>query len=154
MSKKTGITPLFSKRDLDRWFKIFEENVEARTYVLLQAAGEMFVKYARESGKYIDHTGNLRSSIGYVIVENGSIEGDNFKIVQSGTDGKEGVEKARRLARTLANTHNTGMVLIGLAGMEYAVYVEAMESKDVITAANIKTEEWMRKSIKAVFERA
>lgn len=154
MSKKAGITPLFTKSDLNRWMKIFEDRVHAKTYTLLQAAGEMFVKYARESGKYIDHTGNLRSSIGYVIVENGSIEGDNFKIVQSGTDGKEGVEKARRLARTLANTHNTGMVLIGLAGMEYAVYVEAMESKDVITAANIKTEEWMRKSIKAVFERA
>ncbi|WP_019540562.1 HK97 gp10 family phage protein [Proteiniphilum acetatigenes] len=154
MSKKAGITPLFTKSDLNRWMKIFEDRVHAKTYTLLQAAGEMFVKYARESGKYIDHTGNLRSSIGYVIVENGSIEGDNFKIVQSGTDGKEGVEKARRLARTLANTHNTGMVLIGLAGMEYAVYVEAMESKDVITAANIKTEEWMRKAIQTQFDRA
>lgn len=154
MSKKAGITPLFTKSDLNKWFKIFENDVHAKTYTLLQAAGEMFVKYARESGKYFDHTGNLRSSIGYVILENGSIESDNFKIVHAGTDGKEGVEKAKKLARQLANTYNTGMVLIGVAGMEYAVYVEAMESKDVITAANIKTEEWMRKSIKAVFEKA
>lgn len=154
MSKKAGFTPLFTKSDLNRWLKIFEDDVNAKTYVLLQAAGEMFVKYAREEGNYIDHSGNLRSSIGYVIAEDGSIKSDNFKIVHVGTDGKEGVEKAKRLARELVNTYNTGMVLIGLAGMEYGVWVEAMESKDVITAANIKTEEWMRRSIKAVFKRA
>lgn len=154
MSKKAGITPLFSKHDLNRWFDIFEDRVHAKTYTLLQAAGEMFVKYARESGKYIDHTGNLRSSIGYVIVDGGEIKKENFQIRNTGVDGKTGLYKAKKLAKDLANSYNTGMVLVGVAGMEYAVYVEAMESKDVITAANIKTEEWMRKSIKAVFERA
>lgn len=154
MSKKSGFTPLFTKRDLDEWFNIFEENVHAKTYTLLQSAGEMFVKYARESGRYIDLTGNLRSSIGYVIVENGDIKSADFKISNTGSDGKKGVERAKKLARDLANTYKTGMVLVGVAGMEYAMYVEAMESKDVITAANIKVEEWMRKSIKAVFEKA
>jgi len=154
MSKKAGITPLFTKSDLDCWFKIFEDGANAKMRVLLQAAGEMFVKYARESGRYIDHTGNLRSSIGYVIVDGGTIKEENFQIQHTGVDGETGLYKAKKLAKDLANTYNTGMVLVGLAGMEYAVYVEAMESKDVITAANIKTEEWMRKSIKAVFDRA
>lgn len=151
---KAGITPLFSNADIDRWFDIFEDKVHAKTYTLLQAAGEMFVKYAREEGKYIDHTGNLRSSIGYVIVDGGVIKKENFQIQKTGEDGDTGLYKAKKLAKDLSNTYNTGMVLVGVAGMEYAVYVEAMESKDVITAANIKTEEWMRKSIKAVFERA
>lgn len=151
---KPGFTPLFTKRDIDRWVDIFTDRSEKKFYTLLQAAGEMFVKYARESGKYFNHTGNLRSSIGYVIVESGKIMDDNFKIVHTGTDGNEGVMKAKKLAHKLANTYNTGFVLIGLAGMEYAVYVEAMENKDVITAANIKTEAWMKKAIRTVFERA
>lgn len=154
MKNKSGLTPLFTKSDINRWVKIFTDKAEEKMYTLLQAAGEMFVRYARESGKYIDHTGNLRSSIGYVIVRNGSIAYSDFQKQNIGTEGAEGVERAKRLARELANTYNTGLVLIGLAGMEYAVYVEAMESKDVITAANIKTEDWMKTSIKTVFDRA
>lgn len=151
---KSGFTPLFSQKDIDRWVAIFTDRAEEKMYTLLQAAGEMFVRYARESGRYLNHTGNLRSSIGYVIVRNGSIAHSDFQKQNIGTEGEEGVLKAKKLARELANTHSDGIVLIGLAGMEYAVYVEAMESKDVITAANIKTEEWMRTAIKTVFERA
>ncbi len=150
---KSGLTPLFTQKDIDKWVDAFTERAEEQMYKLLQGAGEMFVKYARESGRYIDHTGNLRSSIGYVIVNNGSIAYRDFQKQNVGTEGNEGVQKAQRLARELANTHSKGLILIGLAGMEYAVYVEAMESKDVITAANIKTEDWMRTAIKTAFER-
>jgi len=154
MKSKSGFTPLFTKSEVNRWVKIFTDKAEDKMYTLLQAAGEMFVRYARESGRYLNHTGNLRSSIGYVVVRNGSIALQNFKKQDVGTEGEEGVLKAKKLARELANTYNTGYVLIGLAGMEYALHVEAIESKDVITGANIQTEEWMRKAIKTVFERA
>jgi len=147
---KSGFTPMFTQSDIDRFVNQFVDRAEEKMYTLLQAAGEMFVRYARESGRYIDHTGNLRSSIGYVIVRNGKLASRNFKKQDVGTEGSEGVNKAEKLARELANTHNTGLVLIGVAGMEYAVYVEAMESKDVITGANIKTEAWMKAAIKSV----
>ena len=147
---KSGFTPMFTQSDIDRFVNQFVDRAEEKMYTLLQAAGEMFVRYARESGRYIDHTGNLRSSIGYVIVKNGKTASRNFKKQDVGTEGSEGVNKAEKLARELANTHNTGLVLIGVAGMEYAVYVEAMESKDVITGANIKTEAWMKAAIKSV----
>jgi len=151
---KSGFTPMFTQGDIDSFVNRFVDRAEEKLLNMLTAAGEMFVRYARESGRYIDHTGNLRSSIGYVIVKNGKIASRNFKKQDVGTEGSEGVNKAEKLARELANTHNTGLVLIGVAGMEYALYVEAMESKDVITGANIKTEAWMKASIKAVFERA
>lgn len=151
---KSGLTPLFSQKDIDKWVDIFTERAEEKIYILLRAAGEMFVKYAREEGNYIDHTGNLRSSIGYVIVDGGKIKEENFQIQHTGTEGDTGLYKGKKLAKDLANTYNSGMVLVGVAGMEYAVYVEAMESKDVITAANIKTENWMRTAIKTVFDRA
>lgn len=154
MSKRVGIEPLFSDSDIDRWFDIFEDKAEIKMRTLLQAAGEMFVRYARLEGNYIDHTGNLRSSIGYVIVEDGDVKEENFQIQHTGTEGDEGKAKGRKLAKNLANTYNVGMVLIGVAGMEYAVYVEALESKDVITAANIKAEAWMKKAIRTVFRKA
>lgn len=180
MRKAKGIEPLFTRKDIDRWFEIFKEEAEDKMFTLLQAAGEMFVRYARLEGNYTDRTGNLRSSIGYVIVEEGSVtfesnfnkvrgQGENTALVRFTTkdgkavryattgasgDGSEGQAKGRKLALELARSFRTGMVLIGVAGMEYAVYVEAMESKDVITAANIKTDAWMRKAIKTVFERA
>lgn len=147
---KSGFTPMFTQSDIDRFVNQFVDRAEEKMYTLLQAAGEMFVRYARESGRYIDHTGNLRSSIGYVIVRNGKLASRNFKKQDVGTEGSEGVNKAEKLARELANTHNTGLVLIGVAGMEYALYVEAMENKDVITGANIKTEAWMKAAIKSV----
>lgn len=150
---KSGFTPMFTQGDIDSFVNRFVDRAEEKLLNMLTAAGEMFVRYARESGRYIDHTGNLRSSIGYVIVKNGKIASRNFKKQDVGTEGSEGVNKAEKLARELANTHNTGLVLIGVAGMEYALYVEAMESKDVITGANIKTEDWMRTAIKTVTNR-
>jgi len=147
---KSGFTPMFTQGDIDSFVNRFVDRAEEKLLNMLTAAGEMFVRYARESGRYIDHTGNLRSSIGYVIVKNGKIASRNFKKQDVGTEGSEGVNKAEKLARELANTHNTGLVLIGVAGMEYAVYVEAMESKDVITGANIKTEAWMKAAVKSV----
>ena len=141
---------MFTQGDIDSFVNRFVDRAEEKLLNMLTAAGEMFVRYARESGRYIDHTGNLRSSIGYVIVKNGKTASMNFKKQDVGTEGSEGVNKAEKLARELARTHNTGLVLIGVAGMEYALYVEAMESKDVITGANIKTEAWMKAAVKSV----
>ena len=36
------------------------------------------------------------------------------------------------------------MVLVGVAGMEYALSVESIEGKDVISSATEKTEEWLK----------
>ena len=78
MKRRSGITPLWSDKEVEKWFDYHIDKAEERIYKLLQRAGEEFVKIARNSGKYIDHTGNLRSSIGYVIAINGKIGADNF----------------------------------------------------------------------------
>ena len=73
MARKGGLTPMWSDREVERWFDYFVDRAEERIYKLLQRAGEEFVKLARKKGNYQDHTGNLRSSIGYVIVKDGDI---------------------------------------------------------------------------------
>ena len=154
MKRRSGITPLWSDKEVEKWFDYHIDKAEERIYKLLQRAGEEFVKIARNSGKYIDHTGNLRSSIGYVIAINGKIVAENFaKSAKSGTDKTTGVNYAARLSADLAKIYNKGYVLIGVAGMKYAVIVEAMDNKDVISSAGIRTEDWIRKQSKKLFDK-
>ena len=54
--------------------------------VFLQAGGEKFIEVARRSGSYKDQTGNLRSSIGYIIAKDGEVVTENFKEGDKGTD--------------------------------------------------------------------
>lgn len=153
MAKKGGLTPMWSDKEVERWFNYFVDRAEEKMYILMQRAGEEFVKIAREKGKYIDHTGNLRSSVGYVIVANGKVLSENFELSENGTDKVAGKQRAKRLTGELATLYNKGFVLIGVAGMKYAVIVEAMENKDVISSAASHTEDWIRKQSKTLFDK-
>ena len=151
---KGDVRPLFSTKDINRWFDIFEDRSEDKMLKTLQYAGEYFVKLARSSGRYDDITGNLRSSIGYIILRDGKIVDENFELSKKGTDKAKGRNEAVALAKKIATTNKKGLVLIGLAGMQYATYVEAMDGKDVISGAYISTEDFLRKLIEKAFKKA
>lgn len=88
----------------------------------LQYIGEQCVNEARLSGSYTDRTGNLRSSIGYAIVEDGRIiTVTGFQQVKTGTDGES---KGSSYIQELAALNNKGLVLIVVAGMKYAYFVQ------------------------------
>lgn len=144
---------MWSDKEVERWFNYHVDRAEEKMFVLMQRAGEEFVKIARGKGKYTDHTGNLRSSIGYVIVANGRVLSENFELSDKGTDKVTGKQRAKRLTGELATLYNKGFVLIGVAGMKYAVIVEAMENKDVISLAASHTEDWIRKQSKTLFDK-
>lgn len=144
---------MWSDKEVERWFNYYVDRAEEKMYELMQRAGEEFVKIAREKGKYTDHTGNLRSSVGYVIVANGRVLSENFELSKGGTDKVTGKRRAKRLAEELATFYNKGFVLIGVAGMKYAVIVEAMDNKDVISLAASHTEDLIRKQSKTLFDK-
>lgn len=94
-----------------------------------QRIGETFIANARSNDTYKDQTGNLRSSIGYVILKDG-------EQIFGAFPGRTGEGKARA-AKTVDEAKAKaprGFVLIVVAGMEYALYVEAM-GYDVLTAS-------------------
>lgn len=101
-----------------------------------QYVGESCIAQARtwqnQVNPYTDRTGNLRSSVGYIIVENGKIVGkSSFNVVKQGGIGKsEGVN----FAQSLVSQFPTSIVLICVAGMKYATYV-ADKGYDVIDSA-------------------
>lgn len=154
MVRKSGLTPLWKKSDIRKLFDKLGERAEFVIMDLLQRTGEEFVRIARLEGNYIDHTGNLRSSIGYVIVKDGSIVGRNFQVSeQAGTDKQTGKREGEQLAMDLVRTFTKGYVMIGVAGMKYAVIVEAMENKDVLTRAADKADDFIKRHSRLLFNR-
>ena len=95
MARKGVLIPMWSDREVGRWFDYYVDRAEERIYKLLQRAGEEFVKIARKKGNYQDHTGNLRSSIGYVIVKDGDILTENYEQSTEGTDKQTGIREAK-----------------------------------------------------------
>ena len=111
---------------------------ERQTIRTLGFLGEKCIIEARDRSQqesWYDQTGNLRSSIGYVIVVNGKIVSTSqFKKVKKGSNG---VLEGKALAKRLAGNYKTGYALIVVAGMHYAAYVEAMDNKVVLTSAEL-----------------
>ena len=147
-----GFKANFSMGDVHNTFADYAARVHRATVKVLQYIGEQCVKLAREKGTYNDITGNLRNSIGYVLVKNGSIISKNFeqrvesKVVSS-ANGK-GILEGEALAVELASRVNKGYSLIVVAGMHYAHYVETL-NKDVLDSA----ERWANEQVPRLMQR-
>lgn len=96
------------------------------------------IRDRREELNWDDETGNLRSSIGYIVSKSGEIVTESdFKQVLSGSEGST---KGRELAEDLASKAKDPYNLTIVAGMNYASYVEAKKNKNVLAS----TELWAR----------
>lgn len=115
-----------------------KERADMLTIRAFSNLGEMCVIEARDrpqESSWFDQSGNLRSSVGYVIVHNGRIiKYSEFNQVKQGTDG---IKEGRELAKELAKQYTSGYALIVVAGMNYAEYVEAMDNKNVLASAEL-----------------
>lgn len=117
--------------------KELESEIALRKRVLLRtllAAAEQIANAAKSTKSYKDRTGNLRSSVGAIVVQDGRIVGrKGFKKVKPGVNGDaEGVSYAELLAKN----YPTGTVLIAVAGKNYASYV-ADKGYDVLESAEL-----------------
>lgn len=129
-----GITLKTPEAEIDAYI---QQNVERMTDAViynLQHIGEACLNTARETKSYKDRTGNLRSSLGYVIVVDGKIKyQSNFEVIMQGESGaKSGLQYAKKVARQFPE----GIVLIVVAGMKYAAYVSAT-GRDVLDSAEL-----------------
>lgn len=109
---------------------------KAMIYNLLYV-GEAALKQARDGHKYLNQTGNLASSVGYCILENGKpLYKSTFQHV---SDGADGAKKGEEFLEQVIAENPTGLVFIMVAGMSYAKYVEAM-NLDVLDSAEMLAE--------------
>lgn len=109
-----------------------EERTKRKLVRYLKSVGEQCVAEAITGGNYTDRTGNLRSSIGFVVAEDGSVreEGGFYPL-----GGSEGPDVGRAKALTIAEG-TAGITLVVVAGMEYAQYV-ADKGFNVLDSAEI-----------------
>lgn len=120
--------------DLSRLAESTAKAVEDALVYNFSYVGERCVAEARTGHGYTDRTGNLTSSMGYVVVNDGQIVYESaFSKTMA---GKEGSDAGRQFARSLASQHPEGIVLIVVAGMNYARYV-ADKGFNVLDSAEI-----------------
>lgn len=129
-----GIHQTTPSSEIDRYI---EEQIKLITQEMiknLQYIGEKCLNAARDTNSYKDQTGNLRSSLGYVISMDGRIVYQStFEVVKEGENGsKSGIRYAKELVRQFPE----GIVLIVVAGMKYAQFVSA-KGYDVLDSAEL-----------------
>ena len=128
-----GISANFNINDIDATFKALLAEVDRQLIESLTRVGEEAVKLAKmippERG-FKDRTGNLRSSIGYVVLVEGKPVNVAFAAVKG---GHAGVNEGQRLALQVGSK-TEGYALVVVAGMNYAVHVES-KGRDVLTSA-------------------
>ena len=127
---------------------------EAAEFIIFrfQQIGEECVRIARDSGDYHDISGNLRSSIDYVILRDGVpvVKGESKQYKGSSGNGEAGIPAAEALLAKLQAEFPWGIVLIVCAGMNYAAYVENIHHKDVLTSAELKAESLLKKLLNGI----
>lgn len=130
-------------KDVDKTAKLVARFIEREENKLLRRLAYIAEKaliQARDTNNpntYTDQTGNLRSSISYVILNNGSI----YK--KSIAPSSVADSKASALFDRLKPTHSKGLVLIMVAGMNYAIYVAS--KRDVLDSAELVTKRLLDK---------
>lgn len=133
-----GLNPRFDQRVIRSQLQSGVLLIERAIINRLCFLGEQCVNKAREEGKYLNQTGNLRNSIGYVVYANGSLVYHYFEKVVDGNMKsevdpiKEGRNYAEEIGGKIAGPDD--FVLIVVAGMEYASVVES-KGLNVITTA-------------------
>lgn len=95
-------------------------------------------KYNPHQPNYIDWTGNLRHSIGYLV----AVDGEIINADLQNTEANETAQKA-------LSKYKDGIVLIMVAGMKYAYYV-SKKGYDVLDSAIIEMKKKFEELVKFV----
>lgn len=129
------------------------KSIDDAVFTNLSYEGEQLVRLTRDrsaSESWNDDTGNLRSSIGYVVSKDGIKKSvSTFAKVK---DGSEGVQKGAEYADELASQEK-GWSLHVVAGMEYAEEVEKIKGKNVLASARARMIEDLPKVAKRIKDR-
>lgn len=140
----------------DKVDKHFKDQCVAMVIQQMQFIGEACVAVARDKARantWKDRTGNLRSSIGYVVQNNGVpvVTGPVVQFSGEDGDGGKGPQEARNLMKSLKGTKQSGVLLTVVAGMDYAEYVESIHHKDVLASSWLEGERLAKRLLGKLF---
>jgi hypothetical protein len=156
-----GITPQFTVADVKERCDKFVEVVEEEQVKLMSYLGEKCLIEARNFHGYTDQTGALTSSMGYVILKDGVAIKEFFGSPREGSEKKGrttpqiGLERGQEFAKSLTDLYREdlakGLILIVLAGMNYAIYVES-KGFNVLSSAQHLAEQELPRMLKDLID--
>lgn len=142
----------FTSDDIRKQFGRFFDEVEKKQIERLKMLGEMCVSQARNehAGNWQDQTGNLRSSIGYMVFKDGVSVGQSDFVQVSAIhptagDVYDGAKRGMAFCKEIGEK-TTELSLVVVAGMNYALYVEK-SGRDVLTSAELLAENELPKML-------
>lgn len=152
----------------------YDQIIQSIAEALLMTCTEA-VNRARTLDTYKDQTNNLRSSLGFVIYHNGRLLFRDFQTggtgtggggevsfttgegkevtfsakVKSDTSGNSGLLQGEALANSIAQRYPSGFIAVIVAGMHYALFVEA-KGFDVLTGSTLTVGEDLKKNLEII----
>lgn len=139
-----GFKAAFTMNDVKAHMDKAKQGFEDSLLDEFRRTGEQFIADARNIRTYQDQTGNLRSSIGYALFKDGQMLEQTFP-------GGDVTGSGGTLAKWVANSYKRGYLLVVVAGMFYAQYVEA-KSYDVLTGSSYAAETNIKARVAKLFE--
>lgn len=142
----------FNPSDLQKMFNDDLQNILDEFAQKMFDAGKKVVDLARQQtkaeGGFGNITWNLRGSIGCALLINHELP-EEYIYFPPLSQGEEGRQKGIAFAKEIALLVDDGdIILIMVAGEEYAAYVEAMEDYDVLSGSAMQFDSLLRSVIK------
>ena len=140
-----AIKPNFTKDDVRKRFDAFLNEIEKKQIARLQRLGEMCLVEARTNKGYMMQTGALLSSTGYEVFVDGVVIHSQFDAASGAESNaaETGIKSGQNIAETIGKG-TKGIVLVVVAGMNYAAYVEAKGYNVLSSAEHIAERELPR----------
>lgn len=143
----------FDKNILEFNKYLKEQAIKINTILIreLNIIVEELINHAKINAEYEDQTANLKSSIGGVLLLDGKpLKYSGFD-VETGKEGSAdlGVNTGNSFINSLISDYQKGYVILIVAGMEYAVFVENEHNLNVLK----KSELLMKSKLPNVFDR-
>lgn len=149
------LVPAFTEADLGKQMEEIIGRIVRVTENELNQLGLQMTTAARMKtkgqGGFNDQTGNLRSSIGYILMYDGEVVTEDFRIAERGNDRTTGVTKGKDEAERISKESPEGWAIILVAGMEYASWVENM-GYDVISGTTLGADKKLQRALNNVLK--
>ena len=113
------------------------KDIIRKTELAVQVIGFDCVNEARSTYDYTDQTGNLTSSMGCAVLNNGQKTYEDTKLSERGTDRHSGLNAANQMIDRLLSEYQSGIVMVVFAAMPYATDVENRHKKIVLSTASL-----------------
>jgi len=144
--------PIKCTTDMSKLFAKIDTRIDAARENFQEAFQKTCLEItnlAKSTNTYKDQTNNLRSSIGFIVYDKGELVNEMFTKAGIGAegDGSKGINQGKQIAEQAAKKYPNALVGVIVAGMEYALKVEA-KGYDVLTGSCMQAKTILEKNLK------